>query len=242
VVESQVVNYVRALTSTCAPLPTSALERERRGSVLARPRAASGERGAARGVAPVGRVKALDAQPLRHLCLRLNNCEWAGEQLLSLAARLRADVAGLGRLPGKAVVECERSCRDLLDYITAKAIFYDLEPIFVTSLYSPRPEDARVMPLLDALQPKLVEMRLVVAPRWTQRLLEGVLSTFAIATAAVIELPNRTFEPRHRSLLDSDVEAIASFFLRASAGILEEAVVRAALNFLHALGEQACSK
>jgi len=172
--------------------------------------------------------------------LRLNNCEWAGEQLLALTARLRADVPGLGQRPGCAVVQCERSCRDLLDYITAKMVYYELEPVLITQLYVPTPEAARIEHLLGALTPRLAEMRTLVAPRWAQRLLEGVLSTLAIAIAAVMELPDRRFAPRHRPLIEEDIDRLGSVYLHVSGGVLEEQVVRAALSFLYALGEQAC--
>ena len=192
---------------------------------------------------PVPRSRSLDDQPLVQLCLRLNNCEWAAEQLLALAARLRADIPGLGRLPGRAVIQCERSCRDLLDYITSKVVWYELEPSLVLTLYTPQPREARLStsPVLGLLQPKLVEMRTTVAPRWSQRMLEGTLSTLAIAIAAVLELPSRRFERHHKTLVDEDVDALGTFFMRATAGVLEEQVVRAALSFLSALGEQACT-
>ena len=68
-----------------------------------------------------------------------------------------------------------------------------------------------------------------------------MLSTLAIAIAAVIELPDRRFQPRHRQMLDEDIDTLGSVYLRATGGVLEEQVVRAALSFLYALGEQACT-
>ena len=112
----------------------------------------------------------MDAVPLEALCLRLNDVEWAAEQLLALAARLRADVRGLGGLPGDAVRQCELSCRDLLDYITARIVFYELEPLLVGHLYAPTAAACRLGPLLERLEPLLAEVRSLVAPRWAQRL------------------------------------------------------------------------
>ena len=251
-VEAQVCTYVMRTAST-APLPPSCLQKERRGSALAtRQRGGSSEGGSAASKAAGGEQRAHHAQPraadlrveatsLHQLCLRLNDCEWSGEQLLQLAARLRADVPGLGRLPGGGVRQCEQSCRDLLDYITARLVYYELEPQLVTNLYLPTPESGPLTDLLPALEPMLRQMRTTVAPRWSQRLLESVLSTTAIAVAAVIELPDRKFTPAHKALLDADVDALGSFFLKEGRGVLEEQVVRHAVSFLYALGAQACS-
>jgi hypothetical protein len=190
-------------------------------------------------VRPVGRTKELDEMTLRQLCLRLNNCEWAAEQLLALASRLRAGVPALGRLPGRAVEQCEQSCRDLLYYIAAKVVYYELEPALVTALYLPRPEEARLSGLLGLLTPRLAEMCKLAAPRWTQGLLEGVLSTLAIAIAAVIELPDRHFAPHHKALLEEDVNLLGAAFLKATGGALEEPIVRAALSVIRATGDEA---
>ena len=175
---------------------------------------------------------------LRQLCLRLNNCEWAAEQLLALASRLRVGVPALGRLPGRAVQQCEQSCRDLVYYITAKVVYYELEPALVTALYLPRPEEARLSGLLGLLTPRLAEMCKLAAPRWAQALLEGVLSTLAIAIAAVVELPDRRFEPHHKALLEEDVNLLGAAFLKATGGVLEEPIVRAALSVIRATGDE----
>lgn len=242
-VETQVCMYVMK-TSRCEPLPPSSLRQHRRGSTTAK-----WERGSVAGSdapsappQPQPRVSdsRVEATSLHQLCLRLNDCEWAGEQLLQLAARLRADVPGLGRLPGGAVRQCEQSCRDLLDYITARVVYYELDPLLLSTLYLPTPEGGRLASVLQLLQPILQEMNRTVAPRWAQRLLESVLTTIAIAVGALIELPNRRFERRHKALLDEDVEVLGSFFLREAHGLLEEQVVRNSVAFLHALAEAAC--
>ena len=91
------------------------------------------------------------------------------------------------------------------------------------------------------MEPMLLEARTVTAPRWTQRVLEGMLSTLSVAIGAVLELPDRAFAPCHRSVVDADIEALCRFFLRAAGGALEEVVVRSSVAFLHALAEQACA-
>ena len=137
--------------------------------------------------------------------------------------------------------QSEHSCRDLLDYITARVVYYEIEPLLVSKLYLPTPEGSRLAPLLlPGLQPLLSEMRATVAPRWAQRLLESVLSTCSIAVAAVIELPDRRFFPMHAPMLDEDVGSLGEFFLSEAHGVLEEDVVRSSLRFLHALSAQAC--
>ena len=62
----------------------------------------------------------------------------------------------------------------------------------------------------------------------------------AIAIGAVIELPNRRFDKGHKAVLDEDIEALGSFFLREAHGVLEEQVVRNSLGFLYAIGDAAC--
>jgi hypothetical protein len=93
--------------------------------------------------------------------------------------------------------------------------------------------------LLGLLTPRLAEMCKLAAPRWTQGLLEGVLSTLAIAIAAVIELPHRHFEPHHKALLEEDVNLLGAAFLKATGGALEEPIVRAALSVIRATGDEA---
>ena len=136
--------------------------------------------------------------------------------------------------------QCEESCRDLLDYLTARVVYYELEPLLVASLYLPTPESGRVSGVLGKLGAMLREMHGTVTPRWEQRLLESVLSTTAIAIGAVIELPNRRFDKGHKAVLDEDIEALGSFFLREAHGVLEEQVVRNSLGFLYAIGDAAC--
>ena len=269
-IETQVCTYVMRIAE-CAPLPPSSLQKERRGSLALQGGSGARERGLSddsadgnpfaavaaavggdpfaadpaspepRRTQPRATDRRVEATSLRALCLRLNNCEWAGEQLLQLAARLRADVPGIGRLPGDAVKQSEHSCRDLLDYITARVVYYEIEPLLVSKLYLPTPEGSRLAPLLlPGLQPLLSEMRATVAPRWAQRLLESVLSTCSIAVAAVIELPDRRFFPMHAPMLDEDVGSLGEFFLSEAHGVLEEDVVRSSLRFLHALSAQAC--
>lgn len=87
--EGQVANLVVALSTGVALQPPSALQRMRRGSSFVRPatglsdasKAAGGRAGGSGAAVPVARVAALDEQTLRQLCLRLNDCEWAGEQV-----------------------------------------------------------------------------------------------------------------------------------------------------------------
>ena len=148
IIEGQVCHYVSRLMADCAPLPISVLQAERRGSELAGGHASTatavrkrggrrrGGGGGGDGDGDGGGVQRdprVDAFSISQLCLRLHDCEWAGEQLLALAARLRADVPGLGRLPGADVAQCERSCRDLVDYITARVVYYELEPALLAS-------------------------------------------------------------------------------------------------------------
>ena len=128
-IETQVCQYVMTVTAGCPPLPTSVLQG--RSDSSATP---SGGKAAA----PCARLRELEAQPLRQLYLRLNDCEWAGEQLLVLVAKLRADVPGFGRLGSTlaqpAIKRCETACRDLLDYIPARIAYYDLEPELLSRL------------------------------------------------------------------------------------------------------------
>ena len=248
--EAQVGAYARAVAD-CAPLPPSSLQLQRRASTLAstltsrregRAPTSGGTGGrSAAPSAPVARDARVDALSLAQLCLRLNDCEWSGEQLLSLAARLRADIPGLGRLPGAGVRACEQACRDLLDYITSRVIYYELEPSLLGGLYAPTVEKGRMRPVLAKLEPLLQEIRGTVAPRWAQRLLEGVVSTFAIAVSAVLELPSRSFAPHHKATLDEDFQGAMRFFVAACNGVVDEQVVRASLAPLHALGAQACA-
>ena len=123
----------------------------------------------------------------------------------------------------------------------SQVVYYELEAPLLQRLYLPTPDAGRLRPALEPLVPMLADMRAVVAPRWSQRLLESVLATLAIAIAAVIELPDRRFAPRHKPMLDEDVDTLGTLCLRATVGVLEEKVVRAALAVLYALGEQACA-
>ena len=97
-------------------------------------------------------------------------------------------------------------------------------------------------PVLQALEPFLEVARRVVAPRWAQRLVETLLSTFAIAYEAVLELPNRQFTRQDAPLLQREIDEIGLFFMRACRGILEPQLVEAALHFLYPLAESACSR
>ena len=256
IIEGQVCHYVSRLMADCAPLPISVLQAERRGSELAGGHASTATAGRKRGGRRRGgggggdgdgdgggvqRDPRVDAFSISQLCLRLNDCEWAGEQLLALAARLRADVPGLGQLPGAGVAQCERSCRDLVDYITARVVYYELEPALL-ALYSPpaSPETARLRPLLVTLEPMLTQMRRLAAPRWAQRLLESVVSTFAMAVGAILELPSRHFAPHHKAMLDEDVAQAITFFEASCRGVVDEQVVPASLNFLYSMATQAC--
>ena len=117
-------------------------------------------------------------------------------------------------------------------------MYYELEPALVTALYLPRPEEARLSGLLGLLTPRLAEMCKLAAPRWTQALLEGVLSTLAIAIAAVVELPDRRFELHPKALLEEDVNLLGAAFLKATGGVLEEPIVRAALSVIRATGDE----
>ena len=255
--EKQVSTYVAELVAWHPALPPSALQRERRcsqvgpgggggGARVAGGAAGGGEPGGGRTARSQESQESQESQAslwtIEQLCLQLSNCEWAGEQLLVLAARLRSDVAGLGRLPGGAVRACEKACRDLLDEITTRTVYHHLEPLLLGRLYTPLPESGRVELVLAKLEPLLALMRRAVAPRWAQRLLEAVLSTFAVAVAAVVELPTRRFAAHHQSLLSADVDAIGHFFLSATGGVVQETVVRGALAFLYTLGAQACCK
>ena len=58
---------------------------------------------------------------------------------------------------------------------------------------------------------------------------------------AILEQPDRKLKPKHKPLLDEDVGALGSFFLKAAGGVLEERVARNSVAFLYALGAQACS-
>jgi hypothetical protein len=174
---------------------------------------------------------------------RLNNCEWAGEQLLALAAKLRSDLPALGALPSAAmssgVQVCEDACHKLLDYIVAKQVYHELDGA-LSRLYRPSPSDpaARLAPLLRQLSPILNQIMRKVAPRWSQQLLMGMLTSTSLAIGAVLELPGASFTKEHTPLLHSDIDDLKSFFL--DGGVLEEQVVRYSLTFLYSLADEAC--
>ena len=86
----------------------------------------------------------------------------------------------------------------------------------------------------------LTQMRRLVAPRWAQRLLESVVSTFAMAVGAILELPSRHFAPHHKAMLDEDVAQAITFFEASCRGVVDEQVVPASLNFLYSMATQAC--
>ena len=92
----------------------------------------------------------LEAQTAEQICLRLNNCSWACEQLALLGDKLVAalpDVTALARtrvggggvesLVAAGVAQCERACVAIVSYLARKAVYYELEAAFLTRLYLP---------------------------------------------------------------------------------------------------------
>ena len=201
------------------------------------------------GPRPVARDAALDAQPIGELCQRLNNAEWVGNQTLTLADRLRDQLPGLAALPSAksgllvAVSNlCDRTCLDLINYISAKVVFYELDAHLLTKLYAPAADadGARLAPLLRSSPLAPAQAGRAVPGRWQQKMLLGLLGSFAAAYAAVLELPARSYRSGDLPLLREDVGLLCRYFL--DGGVLEEPLVRQSLGFLNALAEQACER
>jgi hypothetical protein len=233
VLETQVCQYAAQIVSGCAPLPLSALNG-----------GGGGGEGDAGLPQPAARVEALELQSAQQLCLRLNNVEWAGGQLLALAGRLRNTLPALAGLPSAAmpagVQACEAACSDLADYISSKLVFYELEISLLQRLYVPSPAApaARLGPVLQQLQPKLQTITAAAAPRWTQQLAIGILGRVALAFAAVLDLPGRAISPADKPTLRDDIEALIAFFVRTFA--MEELLVRQSVTFLFMLADSRC--
>ena len=121
VVGSQVRRYVTRLVAGCAPRPHSVLEGVQDDAASSAPAAKGRRKPHSSGLSqPCARDTLLDAQPLRQLCLRLNNCEWASQQILALSNRIRAELPALAALPGDAISEtsaqCEAASAELLKW------------------------------------------------------------------------------------------------------------------------------
>ena len=231
VLETQVCQYAAQIVSGCAPLPVSALNGGGGGGDEELPQ-------------PAARVEALELQSAQQLCLRLNNVEWAGGQLLALAGRLRNTLPALAGLPSAAmpagVQACEAACSDMADYIASKLVFYELEAPLLQRLYVPRPgaPGARLGPVLQQLQPRLQTITAAAAPRWTQQLAIGILGRVALAIAAVLDLPGRAITPADKPTLRDDIEALIAFFARTF--VMEEALLRQSVTFLFMLADSRC--
>ena len=231
VLETQVCQYAAQIVSGCAPLPLSVLN-------------GGGGEGDAGLPQPAARVEALELQSAQQLCLRLNNVEWAGGQLLALAGRLRNTLPALAGLPSAAmpagVQACEAACSDLADYISSKLVFYELEISLLQRLYVPSPaaHAARLGPVLQQLQPRLQTIIAAAAPRWTQQLAIGILGRVALAIAAVFDLPGRAISPADKPTLRDDIEALIAFFVRTF--VMEELLVRQSVMFLFMLADSRC--
>ena len=78
-------------------------------------------------------------------------------------------------------------------------------------------------------------MTAAAAARWTQQLGLGVLGRVALAVAAVLELPGRTFTPRDKPALHADFEELVAFFRRVFG--MEEQLVRQSVQFLFILAD-----
>ena len=231
VLETQVCLYASQIASGCAPLPPSALN----GGWC------QGDAGLPQ---PAARVEALELQSVQQLCLRLNNVEWAGGQLLALAGRLRNTLPALAGLPSAAmpagVQACEAACSDLADYISSKLVFYELEISLLQKLYVPSPaaRAARLGPVLQQLQPRLQTIIAAAAPRWTQQLAIGILGRVALAIAAVLDLPGRAISPADKPTLRDDIEALIAFFVRTF--VMEELLARQSVMYLFMLADSRC--
>ena len=223
VLETQVCQYAAQTASGRAPLPPSALQ--------------------AGLLQPAARVEALELQSTQQLCLRLNNVEWAGGQLLALAGRLRNALPALAGLPGASmpagVQACEIACSDLADYISSKLVFYELEaPLLRLYVPSPATPAARLAPVLRQLQPRLQTIAASAAPRWTPQLAIGILGRVALAMAAVLDLPGRAISPADKPALHDDIEALIAFFVRTF--VMDELLVRQSVMFLFMLADNRC--
>ena len=129
--------------------------------------------------------------------MRLANCQGAIGHLRALAAKLRHAIPALdelGATMGEGVRMCESACADLVEYISTRIIFYELEGDLVSRLYVPTPTAAgtRLEPcLLERLRP-IVEQIEALAPReWRQPILESLLAASSRALGAALELSGR---------------------------------------------------
>ena len=196
----------------------------------------------------MARDAALDAQPIGELCQRLNNAEWVGNQTLTLADRLRDQLPGLAALPSAksgllvAVSNlCDRTCLDLINYISAKVVFYELDAHLLTKLYAPAADadGARLAPLLRSSPLAPAQAGRAVPGRWQQKMLLGLLGSFAAAYAAVLELPGRSY--RSGDLPPSARTSGCSAAISSTAAC-SRSRSRQSLGFLNALAEQACER
>jgi len=264
VVERKVGSYVRIVAEGCVPLPASALEGDARRAASAvasdeAPATSAGRsrssraKGAAAG--PPANKAALEAQPLEQLCLRLNNCAWAREQLGKLASKLVASLpdltalartrvggGGVDTLMAGGASQCDAACDAIAKYVARKVVYYELGSAFLTQLYLPSPLDpaSRLAPLLTRLNPTLAAIvRGVALAAWSKQALLAVLGTFSLALTAVLEAPNRRYAPAHRTVLLQDVQRLADFFM--DGGLLDEQVVAGSVSPLRALVEASCA-
>jgi hypothetical protein len=260
----KVGSYVRIVAEGCVPLPASALEGDARRAASAvasdeAPATSAGRsrssraKGAAAG--PPANKAALEAQPLEQLCLRLNNCAWAREQLGKLASKLVASLpdltalartrvggGGVDTLMAGGASQCDAACDAIAKYVARKVVYYELGSAFLTQLYLPSPLDpaSRLAPLLTRLNPTLAAIvRGVALAAWSKQALLAVLGTFSLALTAVLEAPNRRYAPAHRTVLLQDVQRLADFFM--DGGLLDEQVVAGSVSPLRALVEASCA-
>ena len=129
----QATDYVEHVLSGCPTRAASRLEGECADQGAAAGRSAPKAHATPRGRRTVSgatdapplasaRSAALDALSVRELCLRLNACEWAGQQFLALTSRLQLELPAVGKLPAIAgpVRRCEAACNQLLEYLQAR--------------------------------------------------------------------------------------------------------------------------
>jgi len=261
-VEGQVREYVQTLVSTCAPLPGSVLQawdggcssngvaaaagrqaRQRSpGCVWASAKASTGA-APSEGLAlvPVAHSRALDDQPLVQLCLRLNNISLANGQLSALWQKLSGATTVAEEVTcGRSTSWVDAACRDLVDYIAAKQVYYEMEERLLVQLYRPSPHapGARIAPLLEeGLHPVLrVIVGLAEAP-WLQPLVMGVLGAVTQAVGSVLQMP-RGYAAEHRLLLEEDLQQLCAFF--QDGRILDEELVTSSVQPLRLLADEAC--
>ena len=190
------------------------------------------------GPRPVARDAALDAQPIGELCQRLNNAEWVGNQTLTLADRLRDQLPGLAALPSAKSGLPRRRLQPVRPHVPRPHQVHLGEGRLLRARRPPAHKAVRAggrrrrraagaaAPLVAACARAGGARR---AGRWQQKMLLGLLGSFAAAYAAVLELPARSYRSGDLPLLREDVGLLCRYFL--DGGVLEEPLVRQSLGF-----------